>query len=491
MKTILILSLVLILFILYKNYKSEFGSTTKPPEQIQNETQNNKEKIITNYISIISGDLQMNNKYTINIKKSNDTVNSKKIQDSSYNAQKITYTKAVTEIQGMLKAISNKKLSETDKLRKATYERNIIDLNKYIECLDKSINNKIADTVRDSIPVQEKQILTNNKNIIINSKLLFDKIMEYSFNDKYNYIIQSLDNGSYIKNDRTLINNGNKISNGNVLSNDINTIFNIIPKDLSKKLYTINNLNLDSSLNLVSKGNTQWYILPSEIYGFSIYYNINDKPNYLSVSPTGKLGIAVRPYYWIINIKINPNFKGSTNPTTNPTTIPTINLFPDNQLRTDLEKVFKQDDYSMGWSSSFLEKRRIDWDGPGAIAYSPAQGDVHNPNTGTLVTNFTVKEGSVYQINMSVGDLTIYHSGNPVNKGPITLASWIGNFVGSDLNTLVKPQSITILPGGPNIQWDLKFNLKIWRGGLLSFIVKVTDLSDKLAIKYCKVKLLK
>jgi hypothetical protein len=170
-----------------------------------------------------------------------------------------------------------------------------------------------------------------------------------------------------------------------------------------------------------------------------------------------------------------------------------VPMKPDKVTKSTLPVVkdFKQDDYSMGWSSTSLVKNRTDWDGPSAITYSPGAGDVNNPNTGTLLTNFTVTAGSVYQINMSVGDLTIYNAASPVNKGPITLTSWVGNFVGDDLTTFTEPQKITISPGGPNVQWDLTFNLKIWQGGLLSFIVTVTDLADKLGIKQCTVKLLK
>ena len=120
----------------------------------------------------------------------------------------------------------------------------------------------------------------------------------------------------------------------------------------------------------------------------------------------------------------------------------------------------------------------------------PGAGDVNNPKTGALITEFAVYEGSVYQINMSIGDLTLFNTGNPSNKGPITLSSWVGNFVGDDLTTFTEPQRITISPGSAGVRKDLIFNLKIWKGGLLSFMFTVTDLTDSVAIQKCTVKAL-
>ena len=152
-------------------------------------------------------------------------------------------------------------------------------------------------------------------------------------------------------------------------------------------------------------------------------------------------------------------------------------------------KEFTQTDYSMGFNSSALEKRPST-DGPGAISYSPADLDTVNKKTGQLLTNLDLTVGSVYQINMSVGDLTIYGSSNTPNKGPIVIYSWIGTFVGNDKTTLSDPQSITVQPGVAGNQTDLTFNLKITVAGKLDFRVSVTDITDKLAIKKCTVTLL-
>jgi hypothetical protein len=154
-------------------------------------------------------------------------------------------------------------------------------------------------------------------------------------------------------------------------------------------------------------------------------------------------------------------------------------------------KEFTQADYSMGYNSSALEKRPST-DGPGAIAYSPSDQDtiVENKRIGQLVTSLDVSLGSVYQINMSVGDLTIYNSANTPNKGPIVIHSWNGTFVENDKTTPSVPQGITVQPGVAGNQTNLTFNLKIWQPGKLDFRVKVTDITDKLAIKKCTVTLL-
>jgi hypothetical protein len=300
-KIITILLLVLIFFIIYKNYKSEFGVTQTKPVTAPKLTsdQINKEEIIKRRMGVIASNLQVNKNITNSIKKSNDLYNSKQIQDTSNNALLIQYNAAVKIIQDRLKLTVGKTLTDPDKITKAALEKNLVDISRNIVVIEAIKKNKFADTVKANIPTHQQEILTNNKNIITNSKTLFDNIIEYKYIDKYNYSIQSLDNGYYVKNDRTLLNNGNTISNGNVVATDSTVLFKITPRN---PLYTINNLNLDSSLNLVSTGTTQWSISTSDALGFLIYYTKLDKPtNYLSISPTGKLGIAVRPYYWIIN----------------------------------------------------------------------------------------------------------------------------------------------------------------------------------------------
>jgi hypothetical protein len=154
-------------------------------------------------------------------------------------------------------------------------------------------------------------------------------------------------------------------------------------------------------------------------------------------------------------------------------------------------KEFTQDDYSMGYNSTALEKRPST-DGPGAIAYSPSDQDPipANKRTGQLNTTLDVTAGSVYQINMSVGDLTIFGSSNTPNKGPITIGSWNGTMVENDKTTPSVTQSITIQPGTAGNQMDLTYNLKIWQAGKFDFRVTSTDTTDKLAIKQCKVTLL-
>ena len=131
--------------------------------------------------------------------------------------------------------------------------------------------------------------------------------------------------------------------------------------------------------------------------------------------------------------------------------------------------------FSKGYNSAALNP--FPANGPNAFAYKIGTVD----RIGQLMTDIPTSPGSIFKVNMLIGDLRIFNPTQPANTGNITTMPWDGGqFLMDDLKTPTPEQVITIKP---SLYWsDITFNVSFTKASKVYFIFG-TNATDTIALQ--------